>query len=64
MFVDVLEHQKANGAVQRGNEKNRIDHGNMVRRKQRAAPGRNLFAPGDIEAVESVRCEPQQKPKQ
>ena len=64
MLVGAFEHDEANRAIDRSNEQHRVGHGNVIRRKQRTAPRRHVFAPLDIQAIQRVRRDPEQQSKQ
>src|SRR6266481_5969779 len=64
MVVDALEHQEADGPVGGANEQHRVYPRGVIRGQQCAAVDRNIFLALQIEAVNRVGRNPEQKAEQ
>src|SRR5947209_3521 len=64
MVIRAFEHQKANRTIDRGDQKHRVGHGDMVRGQQGSAARRHVLPPLDVQAIQRVRGNPQQQSQQ
>jgi hypothetical protein len=61
MFVGILEHHEAHGAIDGGDDQRGIGHGRVIGNQQSAAARRDFFRADDVHAIKRVRGKPEQQ---